>query len=156
MQNKTFIPLYLSIILFFGFTLNGCITYKPVQIKEIQSIEPANNDILSGKLIVNLRVANPNNYPIKVKKYDLNAFVNNTNLGRIEAGKKIVLKGNSDRSYQLTFVPDMHQVINILPSLVLKGSGVVALKGNVRIKSLFLSRTFSVDLKKKVSARDFR
>lgn len=155
MQNKTFIPIY-YIILFFGFTLKSCVTYKPVQVKEIRSMEPVGNDISSGKLIVNLRVVNPNNYRIKVKKYDLNAFVNNNNLGQIETGKKIVLKRNSDKEYRLTFTPDMNKIINMLPSLVLKGSGVVALKGNVKVKSLFLSRTFPVDLKKKISARDFR
>lgn len=146
----------LSIILLFCLTLNACISYKTVQIKEIKSVQPLNNDISSGKLIVNLRVANPNNYAIKVKKYNLHAFVDDTDLGQIEVGEKIVLPKNSDQEYKLTFAPDAAKIIGILPSLFLKGRAELALRGSVRIKASILSKKFEVDLKKKVSASDFR
>lgn len=156
MHKKIFAPFcWLSFFILFV-SLNGCITYKPIQIKEIRSVEPVNNDFSSGKFILSLRVANPNNYPIKIKKYNLHAFLNNNDLGQVEVGEKIVLRKNSDEDYSLTFSPDVQKIMDVLPTLIFKGSGDVALKGSVKVKALFLSKSFDVDLKKRISAKDFR
>ena len=156
MTNFKKLPICISVALLFTLSINGCISYKAVQIKEIKSVQPLNNNLSSGKMVVNLRVANPNNYSIKVKKYNLHAFVNNTDLGEIKVDEKIVLPKNSEQDYKLTFATDMNKIIGLIPSLFLQGGGEAALKGSVRIKALFLSKKFSVDLKKKVRASDFK
>ena len=148
--------LYFLVILFIALSINGCISYKAVQIKEIKSVQPFNNNLTSGKMVVNLRVENPNNYAIKVKKYNLHAFVNNTDLGEVKVDEKIVLPRKSDKDYSLTFATDMNKILGILPSLLLQGGGEAALKGSVRVKAFIVSKKFSVDLKKKVRASDFR
>jgi LEA14-like dessication related protein len=137
-------------------TLNSCITYKPVYIKEIKSVKAKNNDISTGKIVVNLSVSNPNNYAIKFKKYNLHAFLNNTDLGEVKIEDKIVLSKRSEKDYSIVVAPDVAKILGVLPSLYLKGNGEASLKGSVRVKALFLSRKFSVDLKKKISSSDFR
>lgn len=156
MQKRTLFPFYFFLALLFSISINGCITYKPVSIKEIKSVELLNNDISSGKLSLSLRVANPNNYPIKIKKYDLHGYLNNQDLGPVLVDEKTVLKRNSEEDYRLTLSPDVEKILEVLPSLVFKGSGEIALKGSVKVKALFLSRKFNINLKKRVSARDFR
>jgi LEA14-like dessication related protein len=136
--------------------LNSCFTYKPVLIKEIKSVKAYNNDISTGKISVNLTVSNPNNYAIKFKKYNLHAFLNNTDLGEIKIDDKIVLSKKSEKDYTITFAPDVSKIIGSLPSLYLKGSGEASLKGSVRVKALLLSKRFNVDLKKRVSSSDLR
>jgi LEA14-like dessication related protein len=137
-------------------TLNSCITYKPVYIKEIKSVKAKNNDISTGKIVVNLSVSNPNNYAIKFKKYNIHAFVNNTDLGEVRIEDKIVLSKESEKDYTIVVTPDVAKILGVLPSLYLKGNGEASLKGSVKVKALFLSKTFPVDLKKKISASDLR
>ena len=155
-MNFTSIVKYIVACLIFSLTFTCCITYKPVRITEIKSVEPADNNISTGRVVVNLRVVNPNNYAIKVKKYNLHAYLNDADLGEVKVAEKVVLKRNSDENYNLTFAPDAAKILDALPSILFKGRGEVALRGSVKIKAFILSKKFSVDLKKKVSAADFR
>lgn len=127
-----------------------------MELKEIKSVQLLNDDISAGKLVVDFRVVNPNNYPIKVKKYDIHAYVNDTDLGIVEAVEEITLPKNSDQDYQLTFTPDKAKILGLLPALLLMGSAEVSLKGNVKVGTSFLSKSFPVDIKRRVSAADFR
>jgi LEA14-like dessication related protein len=155
MISKKVVLIHSILILSFS-PLTSCITYKPVLIKEIKSVKAYNNDISSGKITVNLSVSNPNNYAIKFKKYDLHAFLNNTDLGEVRIDEKLVLPKRSEKDYTITFAPDVSKIIGVLPSLYLKGSTEASLKGSVRVKALFLSKKFTVDLKKRVSSSDLR
>jgi LEA14-like dessication related protein len=135
---------------------SSCVTYQEVKLKEIKSIAFQNDDITSGKIVVTVSVVNPNNYDIQVKEYDLNAFVNNNDMGKLVVEENIMFPKNSDQEYTFTVKPDLSKVLSLLPSLYLTGSADAAIRGKVKVKALFISKFFDVNLQKKISANDFQ
>lgn len=153
-MGKHFFKFILFLLL--PFLLNSCISYEEVKLKEIKSVSLQNNDITSGKIVLVVNVVNPNNYDIHVKDYDLNAFVNNNDMGKVLVEETIVLPKNSDKDYTLTVKPDLSKVLGVLPSLYLAGSADAAIRGKVKVKAMMVSKTFDVNLQKKISTSDFR
>ena len=146
---------YIGLILLI-FICSSCISYQDVELKEIKSFGFQNNDISSGKIEVLLRVINPNNYNIKIKNYDLHAFVNNEDMGKIDVDENLVLLKKSDQDYKLTLKPNLGKILAILPSLYIAGSADAAIRGNVTAKASIISKTFDVNLQKKLSVSDFQ
>jgi len=153
-MNTSFKRILFFIFFFTAFT--SCISYKQVQLKEIKSVALLNNDIASGKIIAVVTIVNPNNYSIRIKKYDLNAYVNNNDMGKVEVEENIEIPGNSEQDYSLTFKPDISKIMGLLPSLFLTGVADASIKGTVRVNAFFISKDFNVDLNKRVSAQDFQ
>lgn len=134
----------------------GCISYKEVKLTQIRSVQLANNDLSSGKIVVVVSIQNPNNYAIKIKKYDLHAYANESDLGKVDVEEDIVIPKNSEQDHTITFKPDMAKILSILPSLYFAGSAEAAIRGTVKVKAMMLSKKFKVDLKKKISAADLQ
>ncbi len=133
----------------------SCISYKPVTIDEIKSIGFKDNNMTSGKVQAVLKVNNPNNYSIKVKKYDLTAYINEQNMGKVLVDENIVIPKKTNQDYTLTFSPDLSKILGIIPVFLSKGSADAAIKGKVKVKALIFSKSFDVNLQKKVNASDF-
>ena len=143
-------------LLIFISIFQSCISYKEVKIEEIKSVRMKDDNFSSGKIVAILRINNPNNYAIKIKEYNLNASIDEMDMGKILVDEKIIIPSKSNDDYTLTFAPDVAKLLGILPGLLIKGSAEAGIKGNVKVKALIFSKRFNVDLKKKVSTSDFR
>lgn len=110
----------------------------------------------SATVEVKLRVSNPNTYKIKVKDYDLEGFVNGNSMGKVKVeGDKLVFPKKSEQDYVINLKPDVSKIISELPGLMLTKSAMIDIKGNVKVKALIFSRSFPINLQRKVTANDF-
>lgn len=139
----------------FIFGVSSCICVKPVEVKSFESvnlIERTNNHV---KMQVVLRIDNPNNYKIKLKKYDLEALINNRSMGKLGLRDKVVIPKRCEGSYTFNLDADITPLMAALPMIMLTRSATVALKGTVTAKVFLVRRKINIDVKERVSAKDF-
>ena len=63
--------------------LQGCMSYKPVTLETIESVNFKGISQGTASVNVVVRIKNPNNYKIKIKKYDLHTFLDEKDMGPV-------------------------------------------------------------------------
>ncbi len=153
---KTVLQKYNLLIVMIFFLMQSCISYKPVDLKAIESVNF--NGVSGGTASVNVvvRINNPNNYKIKIKKYDLHTFLNEKDMGAVNISDKIVFPKKSEQSYSLNISADISQLIGSLPGLLFTNTVLVGLKGELTVGAKIFSKKYPIDLKQTVSTKDIK
>ena len=68
----------------------------------------ANDDKI--KLTLNIKIDNPNNFKIKVKKTNLNLHVNGSDAGMIELNDKVIILKKTESDYDFVLYADSKKV----------------------------------------------
>lgn len=145
-----------SFLLFLFIVLESC---KPVQPLEFQGVESVNflgMESGNANLQIKLKIKNPNNFKIKVKRYDLEGLVNNQSLGKIDVKKKIVIEKKSEQSYEVELSAPTSRLFALAPTLMMNKNVMLNLRGSLRAKAYGISKKFEIDIKEKVPTNQLK
>ena len=146
----------ISTLFFTLLVLNSCFDYKDVEFKGMQgfNIEDRTDDAITIR--VDMKVNNPNNYNIKVKKSTLDVYLNNKYVGKTKMKKSVVLKKKREGVYPVylktTGKDLMKSAMGSLGSL-LSGQINLGVKGDVKAGAYGISKKFPIDVTQNVSLK---
>lgn len=144
----------LFFIILIGITFSSC-TYKDVEIVKVENIKlgKIKTDFVSFN--ANIHIKNPNNYKIKVSKYDLDIKVNNQNFKMLEPDANILIPKKYDGNISVPLTMKSKEVLSFrtittLYKLFTSKKIELEAKGNVSLKFLFFSKKIKVSESKTI------
>lgn len=132
--------------------LVGCKLYQP-EIRGVESVN-MNRDKEAGKgqlaVEVGVRVFNPNNYKVALKRYDLEFYLNGKSVGNSKSKEKIKMKGNEESIVHFTVNTTTKKLSSAmlwagLSGLTSGGKLKLKVKGTARGKAHGFGKNFQVD-----------
>jgi len=144
------------ITLFSIFFFTSCFDYEDVEFQGVQNF--GIEDRTDGNITVriDLKVNNPNNYNIKIKKTSLDVFVNGAEVGKTKMKNNIVLKKNHQDVYPLYLTLSEKELKGSALSSIgsfLKGSMKIRVKGDIKAKVYGVGKKFPIDIEEPVNLR---
>ncbi len=144
----------LFFIILIGVTFTSC-SYKNIEVLNIEKVNlgKIKSDYIT--LDAKLKIKNPNNYKIKISKYDLNIAVNKQDFKMLETNANIIVpkKFEGIISVPVTMksksVLSFRTISTIYKIFTSKKLDVEA-KGHVKIKFLFFSKKIKIDETKSI------
>lgn len=139
--------------------LTSCFTYHEVDVLDVGEYRINNVTKENVEVSVNIQVNNPNNYNIKLKKTDLDLYLEGEKIGKANIKEDLILKKRTQEKYTLTFQSNYKElsgaVLGRLPSLLRKSKIKVGLKGRVKAKAnLLLGKKFDLDVEETVDVSE--
>lgn len=144
------------ITLFSIFFLTSCFDYEDVEFKGVKNFGVENRSDGNITVRIDLKVNNPNNYNIKIKKSSLDIFVNGAKIGKTKMKNNIVLKKNQQDEYPLYLTLSEKELKGSALSTIgsfLKGSMKVRIKGDIKAKVYGVGKKFPIDIEEPVNLR---
>lgn len=141
------------ITLFSLFFLTSCFDYEDVDFKGVDNFSLVDKSADNITVRLDLRVKNPNNYNIKIKKSSLDIFINGNKAGKTKMKDDIVLKKGVEGVYPIYLKTNGKEILSSMGSLgsLLTGSLKVRIKGNVKAKVYGIGKKFPIDVEEPVS-----
>lgn len=133
-----------------------CKPFQEVKVTQIESVALAERTNTMVKVDVGLKIHNPNSYRIKIKKSDLEGFLNGKSVGKVNITNRIVLAANSEKSYTMSFSADVTQLMMSLPVLMITKTAVLNVKGYITAKVFIFRKKVPVDMKEHFSPDDIQ
>ena len=144
------------ITLFSIFFFTSCLDYEDVEFKGVQNFGIEDRSAGNITVRIELKVNNPNNYNIKIKKSSLDVFVNGAEVGKTKMKNNIVLKKNHQDVYPLYLTLSEKELKGSALSSIgsfLKGSMKVRIKGDIKAKVYGVGKKFPIDMEEQVNLR---
>ncbi len=144
------------ITLFSIFFFTSCLDYEDVEFKGVQNFGIEDRSAGNITVRIELKVNNPNNYNIKIKKSSLDVFVNGAEVGKTKMKNNIVLKKNHQDVYPLYLTLSEKELKRSALSSIgsfLKGSMKVRIKGDIKAKVYGVGKKFPIDIEEPVNLR---
>lgn len=134
----------IMLILSFG----SCSMMQEVQVGDIQKIKI--NQIKKGRLDLELYIPieNPGKLNLKLTSMDLDLKLNGIELGKISNNEKVLIKKNSNEIYKFPVEVELKGLIKttmVLISIAEKNIAEYSLKGNLRVRFLFIYKNIQVE-----------
>lgn len=121
---------YLALALVLALPFTGCMSYTEVDVLGVRDARITRLDAKGLNALVDVEIANPNNYKIQVMDPDVDLFVNGMAVGKATMDSVLVLSARSTRTYRLPLRATFQGNASVLPMLL--GS---ALRGNMLLKA---------------------
>ncbi|HWZ21648.1 MAG TPA: LEA type 2 family protein [Cytophagaceae bacterium] len=153
MKNISKFLLFLIVSLLLSLT--SCFSYKELELGDVSDVKV--NKVANGGIEIQagIRIKNPNNYKIKVKKIDADLFVNGQKVGKMNLSKKVILPRKSDQVQSFVVNTQLSNLIASMPSLLFGGDINLQMKGYIKGKVFIFSKKFPIEAEKKISTQDF-
>ena len=136
--------------------LTSCFDYEDVEFKGVQNIGLEGRAGGNITVRIDMKVNNPNNYNIKIKKSSLDVFINGSKVGKTKIKNDIVLKKNRQDVYSMYLTLGEKELkgsaLSSIGSL-LTGSMKVRIKGDIKAKVYGVGKKFPIDVEEPVSLR---
>jgi LEA14-like dessication related protein len=142
--------------LFFLIYHSSCISLKPVEFQGIESFQIIDQTDTSANVDIMVKIKNPNNYKLVIKKVDLDATLNKKPVGKINHKVKLIIPKNSEESYTLHLVADLLQLRRMIPTLIFTNTALVNIKGDIKGRALLIPKKIKLDVTQKVSRDDLK
>lgn len=151
MKNTPRRLLFILLALF----LTSCFSYKELELGDVSDVKV--NKVSNGGIEIQagIKINNPNNYKIKVKKIDADLFVNGQKVGKMNLSKKVVLAKKSDQTQNFAVNTQLSNLISAMPSLLFGGEINLQMKGYIKGKVFIFSKKFPIEAEKRISTQDF-
>ncbi len=136
--------------------LTSCFDYEDVEFRGVQNVGLEGRSEGNITLRIDMKVNNPNNYNIKIKKSALDVYVNGSKVGRTKMKNNIVLKKNYQEVYPLYLSLSEKELKSSALSAIgsfLKGSMKVRIKGDIKAKVYGVGKKFPIDIEEPVNFR---
>ena len=144
-------------IAFFALLFSSC-NVQDVEMVNVNSYKVAKSSDDKIKLILNIRIDNPNTFNIKVKKTDLNLFVNGTDAGKINLEDKLIILKKTETDYDFVLTADQKQVSRAVVQagigIALTGKVNINVKGWIKGKVFGIGKKIDIDEKQSLSVKD--
>jgi len=148
---------HLKILLFIiliGITFTSC-TYKDIEVVNIENVKlgKIKSDYIS--LDTKVRINNPNNYKIKIAKYDLDIIVNKQSFKLAETNADIIIPKKYKGTVSVPVTMKSKDVLSFrtiatMYKLFTSKKLDIEANGTVNIKFLFFSKKIKVNEKKSI------
>ena len=136
--------------------LTSCFDYEDVEFKGVQNVGLEGRSEGNITLRIDMKVNNPNNYNIKIKKSALDVYVNGSKVGKTKMKNNIVLKKNYQEVYPLYLSLSEKELKSSALSTIgsfLKGSMKIRIKGDIKAKVYGVGKKFPIDIEEPVNLR---
>lgn len=146
----------ISVFTFLIIFLTSCFDYEEVQFKGMQgfNIEERTEDNITVRL--DIKVDNPNTYNIKIKKSNLDLYLNKKYLGKAKIKKSVTLKKKQIDTYPVYIKTSgkdlMKSAMGNIGSL-LSGKVNLGVKGDLKASVYGISKKFPVEMEEDVSLK---
>ena len=138
------------------FSTVSCISFKPIEFQGIESMEMVSQTDSTAEVDLKVKIKNPNNYKLLIKKIDLDAYLNKKLIGKINHAEKLLVPRKSENSYLIRLKTDMAQLQKLLPTLLFSGAALVNVNGKIKGKALWIPKTINIDINQKVNKHDLK
>ena len=145
------------ILLAVVFSLSSCAFYKDVELVEVVDIKVVNFMPNLIEAEVTLKVDNPNWYAITLTQSDVDVYVNEKAMGKVELSEKVKIKAKSTETKTLLLKgnPDgAGDFLSNMIGLLFSNSANFQAKGHVKGRALMISREVPVDLTEAIDLND--
>ncbi len=140
------IKIILSFLALLSFSSCGII--KPIEFKDFKNISVTKD--FNIKVEGDLALYNPNSVNINVSKLDIDVFIENVNLGKIEVPNGLILLKKQTTETHVAVNTSLAKILASAPqilNIITKGSFEVRLKGTLYPESLYLPATVVINHK---------
>ena len=141
-----FRKIFFSIIIF---SIGSCITYRDIEFIDVHSISFSKENGCSP-VCADLKVYNPNQYPILIKDIDVEAHLNDKKIGNVVNDKKIKLLKQDSIDIHLIFQSDAQQILTSLVnslSFLLGKSQNLSLSGSLKAQVFLFKKKIDITYK---------
>lgn len=149
MKNIAHTLVKLSIV-FSLLALLSCSAYKEVEMLGVQNYNIDNITKENVDLAITVKVNNPNDYNIKIKKTALDLFIETNKVGKAQMKEDVVLKKNTNAEYTFVVTADYKElsngVLKAAPTAIFKNNIRIGAKGRVKAKAFGVGKKFDLDL----------
>ena len=138
--------IFFSIIIF---SIGSCITYRDIEFIDVHSISFSKENGCSP-VCADLKVYNPNQYPILIKDIDVEAHLNDKKIGNVVNDKKIKLLKQDSIDIHLIFQSDAQQILTSLVnslSFLLGKSQNLSLSGSLKAQVFLFKKKIDITYK---------
>jgi LEA14-like dessication related protein len=136
--------------------ISSCISVKPVEFQGIESFQIMDQTDTSANVDIMVKIKNPNNYKLVIKKVDLDATLNKRLVGKINHSVKLIVPKNSEGVYTLRLAADLKQIRLMIPTLIFANTALVNIKGDIKARAIFIPKKIKLDVNQKVSREDIK
>jgi LEA14-like dessication related protein len=145
---------------FYLFTLalftSSCVSFKPIEFQGIDALQMAEQTDTTAEVDLKVRIKNPNNFKLVIKKMELETYLNKKLIGKINQSEKIKVPKNSENSYDVRLKADMAQLQKLMPTILFSGTGLLNVKGKIKGRALWIPKTIEIDISQKVNKKDLK
>jgi LEA14-like dessication related protein len=134
--------------------LTSCFDYEDVEFKGVQNIGLEDRSGGNITVRIDMKVNNPNNYNIKIKKSSLDVFVNGSKVGHTKMKNNTVLKKNQQDVYPLYLTLSEKELKSSALSSIgslLTGKMKVRIKGEIKAKVYSIGKKVPIDVEEPVN-----
>ena len=138
-----FRKIFFSIIIF---SIGSCITYRDIEFIDVHSISFSKENGCSP-VCADLKVYNPNQYPILIKDIDVEADLNDKKIGNVVNDKKIKLLKQDSIDIHLIFQSDAQQILTSLVNslgFLLGKSQNLSLSGSLKAQVFLFKKKIDI------------
>lgn len=135
------------------FLLSSCLSYKPVELVEVDNIRVVRMDTKGIAVRVDARVSNPNNYRIHAQDPDVDLYVNDKFVGKGVLDSALTLQKRSTQVYSVPLRAELQggSLLVVLLGSVFGGNEVkLAAKGTVVGRVGLIRKRFPFAFEEKV------
>ena len=150
----------LLFFIFFYSLFTGCLTYKDVEMHQVNSVQV--NELNKGSLVFvfNVRLENQNLNSIKIKCADLKLYIGGTEAGNALLMDKVVMRKKSEKDYDIRIETDTKQITKALANsalnILINKSVPVKVKGEIKAKVFIFGKKFPVEFKDNVDLKHLK
>ncbi|MFL5731153.1 MAG: LEA type 2 family protein [Cytophagaceae bacterium] len=135
---------------------SSCVSFKPVEFQGIESLQMLEQNDTTAEVGLKVKIKNPNNFRLVVKKVELDAYLNKKLVGKVNHSEKLVVPRKSENAYDIRLKADMVQLQKLMPTMLFSGSSLVSVKGKVKGRALWIPKTIDIDISQKVNKNDLK
>ncbi len=150
-------PLIIGFVLLY--TMTSCIEYKDVEFMGITDYSMTKLNANEVKISLNMKIKNPNNYTIKIKKSVFDLFLNDKELGQTSMLNDLKLEKNRSQIHDVVFESNLKDISSgIFSSLgiLFGGKATLRIKGKLKAKAFGVGKKFDVDFAQDIKASDLK
>tara|TARA_B110000438_G_C15217515_1_gene395816 strand:- start:14 stop:475 length:462 start_codon:yes stop_codon:yes gene_type:complete len=142
------------LIIFIFLLLNACSSFKEVEFKGVENVSFGQKEDSEIPLIFDVRINNPNQFNILLKKGVVDVFLNNQFLGKSTLSHKITIEKNKETVYPIVINTSFSNLSKAaLSSLgVLLGKKLILkIDGKIVVKALIIRKKIDVNFTEEIN-----
>ncbi len=110
----------------------SCKAPKDFVFRDVQNFSIGKADLHQAQLSMDVKLYNPNNYRMKLKKADLDVYMNNKHLGKMNVRERYTVPQMDTFSLPIVLDVDMNNVLPNALQLIMNSNVTVKLTGKVK------------------------
>lgn len=144
-------------LMIFVVIFSSCGSIEPLSISKVESVNIENYSSGELSLKLSVKVKNPNNLKFKIKDNHLDLVLNGKEIGTAKVKETIIIQKHSDDSHVFFVDATLSKMAFAgIPGLlgIISGKPVeLKIKGNVKIKTLGLSKKYPIEIIEKIDLK---